>query len=319
MIEATSVALKAGDKVKCVNSGGYKFLLEDADRVFDVKRVYKNEDEDFVEVFYLGHTEKGYYLSRFEKVVPAIKLKVGEYVKVLKARGTCFDDGDILVVSNVDHSDNTIGCRNSEGMHQWFMEENLQLMVGYTPVRKSAVVKAAPFKAGDTVKVVNNSSCGYEEGTIAVVENMSSNGNYVYIIKCGGTIDYSHPLSDVVLYDGPVVINDSEWSFEVTYGSQIDIGEASKELTRKNPVILIDDPESDEMIALVSTYFQGKLAALDIPFFEPCDIRHYDGYSCFWVARDKFEEFMDMIKSVAKESYPKEARRKVKVTLPRMK
>lgn len=255
--------------------------------------------------------EDTFWCSRFELYEP--KFKKGDHVLVIKNTSCGFPRGTYATVLRIaDYTDGDfcydLGTDNNQYFHS---QKDLCI----------AEEKTTVFKKGDIVEIIAPSS-GHAVGATGVitsyrggsyeVQGLTGTWSKLKLMHTADTLRLVEPGKSVKAEEG------TSWSFEITNRTQVDFKEVAAELTRKNPVAFVDDPENEDLIVVISVYLQTKLDLLDVPFPEVEDVKHMNEYSILWVSRKNESYFREMLKNAVSKPYPKEARRKVTVTLPNL-
>ena len=114
------------------------------------------------------------------------------------------------------------------------------------------------------------------------------------------------------------VDTDSKWSFEITNEAQIDPTEFISSVNRKNPLLFVDDPNIDKIIAFVHTTLEYRMGTLgyDVPNYE--DYVEFPNCTMLVLTRDNFSSFMKDCRTAVNTPLPNTGRRRVKVVLPKL-
>jgi len=182
------------------------------------------------------------------------------------------------------------------------------------------------YEIGERVVSMSESCCGgFDKGTKGVVTKIHDDGNVAVLGDYRGhEITFLHCPNCIQKVRGPkpkakTNKGDREWSFEITNTSQMDGHEIFGELSRKNPVAIVDDPKEDYLIIAIYSTLQFRMADMDIPL--PTDIpsENFEKYTIFFVPREQKGSFLQDCREAAQYQLPNEGRRRVTVTLPKLK
>lgn len=178
------------------------------------------------------------------------------------------------------------------------------------------------YEIGERVVSMSESCCGgFDKGTKGVVTKIHDNGDVTVLGDYRGhEITLRHCPNCLQKVRGPEPKKgDREWSFEITNTSQMDCHEIFSELSRKNPVAIVDDPQEDYLIIAIYSTLQHRMADMGIPFPTEIPSENFEKYTVFYVPREKKGSFLQDCREAAQYQLPNEGRRRVTVTLPKLK
>jgi hypothetical protein len=192
------------------------------------------------------------------------------------------------------------------------------------------------YKVGERVVSMSESCCGgFDKGTKGVVTRLHDDGDisvqaeykgYEITLRhcpiCLQKVRGPKPKNEATVAEAQMTDlkrGDREWSFEITNASQIDPHEIFSELSRKNPVAIVDDPKEDFLIIAIYSTLQFRMADIGVPFPTEILSEDFEKYTIFFVPREQKGLFLQGCREAAQYQLPNEGRRRVTVTLPKLK
>lgn len=247
-----------------------------------------------------------------------VPYQVGELLKCRDAGNQPgLTTGRVYEVVSDYENDRLVCVKSDDGEDLSYYDWRFTSTGEFKGITPEAIESPQEFEVGCTLKCVgtpemmpHSLTIGHEykaldvEKTIVKVEN--NDGRAFWFLK----------RRFVKVADAPVCTDES-WNFEITTGLQIDDAELAASVSRKKPVLYVDDEKNSVIFMYIHTTLQYKIDNVGSPaFLSKIHVAYkFDNCWAYGVKREDLEEVLEGLKSVKATKWTGDGKGRRRVTV----